>query len=317
MRAKRYISLLTVVLALGVILFLFTGVEWTYIDYAMKNRIPKIIAMLLSAFCIGGASVVFQTITNNHILTPSVLGLDSLYVLVQTFIIFVLGSTSPLIVNKQYNFMLALAVMVVASVGLYKVLFERGKGDIMFLLLVGMIFGTLFGSLSSFMQRIIDPNEFLALQNNLFASFNNIQTPILTSAVILLLIVIPFVWDDLKFLDVMTLGRDHAINLGVDYDRIVKKLIVIVTILISISTALIGPITFLGLLVVNLARQILKTYKHSYLISGAMLLGAITLLYGQLIVEQVLGFKTTLSVVVNLIGGLYFIYLLLKESRQA
>ncbi|WP_053985849.1 iron chelate uptake ABC transporter family permease subunit [Niameybacter massiliensis] len=316
MQAKRKIGWLTGLLIVGIVLFLFVGVEWSYFDYAMKNRIPKVFAMLLSAFCIGGATVVFQTISNNHILTPSILGLDSLYVLVQTFIVFVLGSTSPLIVNKQYNFMIALTAMIFASVALYKVLFERGKGDVMFLLLVGMIFGTLFGSLSSFMQRVIDPNEFLALQNNLFASFNNIHTSILTIAIIIMLLLIPFVWDDLKYLDVMTLGRDHAINLGVDYDRIVKKLIVVVTILISISTALIGPITFLGLLVVNVARQILKTYKHSYLILGSMMLGGITLLYGQLIVEQVLGFTTTLSVVVNLIGGLYFIYLLLKESKQ-
>ncbi|MEF9958642.1 MAG: iron chelate uptake ABC transporter family permease subunit [Niameybacter sp.] len=316
MQAKRKLSVLGIFLAIGIVLFLFVGVEWTYFDYAMKNRIPKILAMLLSAFCIGSATVVFQTITNNHILTPSVLGLDALYVLVQTFIVFILGATSPLIVNKQYNFIIALGVMIIASVGLYKVLFERGKGDVMFLLLVGMIFGTLFGSLSSFMQRVIDPNEYLALQNNLFASFNNIHTPILAMATILMLLLIPFVWDDLKLLDVMTLGREQAINLGVDYDRVVKKLIVVVTILISISTALIGPITFLGLLVVNVARQLFKTYKHTYLIIASVLLGGITLLYGQLIVEQVLGFTTTLSVVVNLIGGLYFIYLLLKESKQ-
>ena len=316
MQNKRRLALLTALLAVGIILFLFVGVEWSYIDYAMGNRIPKIFAMLLTAFCIGSSSVIFQTITNNHILTPSVLGLDSLYVLVQTFIVFVLGSTSPLITNQNYNFIIALGIMVVCSVALYKVLFERGKGDIVFLLLVGMIFGTLFSSLSYFMQRVIDPNEFLALQNNLFASFNNINTSILILAVILILLIIPFVWDELTVLDVIALGRDHAINLGVDYDRVVKKLIIVVTILVSISTALVGPITFLGLLVVNLSRQILKMYKHTYLISAAILLGGLTLIYGQLIVEQVLNFSTTLSVVVNLIGGVYFIYLLLKESRQ-
>lgn len=316
MQNKRRLAILSSLLVVGVVLFLFIGVQWNYLEYAMNNRIPKIFAMLLTAFCIGSASVIFQTITNNHILTPSVLGLDSLYVLVQTVIIFVLGSTSPLIVNQNYNFIIALGVMVICSIALYKVLFEKGKGDIVFLLLVGMIFGTLFQSLSSFMQRVIDPNEFLALQNNLFASFNNINTNILLLAVILILLIIPFVWDELAVLDVIALGRDHAINLGVNHDKVVKKLIVVVTLLISISTALVGPLTFLGLLIVNLSRQILKTYKHTYLIAGAILLGGITLIYGQLLVEQVLGFSTTLSVVVNLIGGVYFIYLLLKESRQ-
>ena len=178
-----------------------------------------------------------------------------------------------------------------------------------------MIGGTLFSSLSSFMQMVIDPNEYLVLQNKLFASFNNVNVDILLISIILIILVIPFVCDDLKYLDVINLGRDQAINLGIDYDKLVRKLFVTVSIFISISTALVGPITFLGLLVVNLSRQMITTYKHKYLISMSVLLSVFILVTGQLLAERIFNFSTPVSVIINLVGGIYFMYLLLKESR--
>ncbi|MGL5328068.1 MAG: iron chelate uptake ABC transporter family permease subunit [Peptostreptococcaceae bacterium] len=297
-------------------LYLMVGVNMSHLDYAMKQRMPRLIAMVLTGGCIAFSSMIFQTITNNNILTPSVLGLDSLYVLVQTMIVFLLGVDSKFIVSKNYNFVLCVAVMVIASVLLYKKLFEKSENNIFFLLLVGMIFGTLFKSISTFMQVVIDPNEYQALQNNLHASFTNVNTDILLIAFIMIIVIIPFIYDDMKYLDAIGLGKDHAINLGVDYDKVVKKMIVVVSILVSISTALVGPITFLGLLVVNITRQLLSTYKHSYLIVASTLISVVTLVGGQFLVERVFSFSTTLSVIINFVGGVYFIHLLLKESRN-
>lgn len=118
-----------------------------------------------------------------------------------------------------------------------------------------------------------------------------------------------------KFFDVMSLGKDQAINLGIDYDRVVRNMLIVVAILVSIATALVGPITFLGLLVVNLAREFMKTYKHSYLIASSILISIIALVGGLLIVERVFTFSTTISVIINFIGGTYFIYLLLRERK--
>ena len=178
-----------------------------------------------------------------------------------------------------------------------------------------MIFGTLFKSGSSFVQVMIDPNEFLALQTKMMASLNNINTDILIIALIMIIAIIPFIYDDIKYLDVLSLGREQAINLGVDYDKLVKKMIIIISILVSISTALVGPMTFLGLIVANIAREGLKTYKHKYLILGATLISMITLVGGQFFVQHIFKFNTTLSVIINFIGGIYFIQLLLKESK--
>ena len=296
-------------------LFLCIGLNANNMDYALSQRIPKLLSIILTGVCISISTTIFQNITGNNILTPNVMGLDSLYVLIQTVIVFVLGSSSVFIVNKKYNFVICVAGMILLSSLLYKLMFKKENSNILFLLLVGMIFGTLFGSLSSFMQMVIDPNEFSVLQNKLFASFNNVNVDILLISIILIILVIPFIYDDLKYLDVINLGRDQAINLGVDYDKLVRKLFVTVAIFISISTALVGPITFLGLLVVNLSRQMIKTYKHKYLITMSVLLSVFVLVTGQLIAERIFDFSTPVSVIINLIGGIYFMYLLLKESR--
>ena len=190
----------------------------------------------------------------------------------------------------------------------------RGR-HIFLLLLVGIVFGTLFRSLSSFMQMLIDPNEFQVVQNKMFASFNNLNTDILVLASLVILAILVYAWRFNPYFDVISLGRDQAVNLGIDYDRTVKKMLIVVAVLVSVSTALVGPITFLGLLVVNVAREVFKTYKHSVLIPGAVLFSIIALVGGQFIVEKLFGLTVTLVVIIDFIGGIYFIYLLLKERK--
>ncbi|MED1602019.1 iron chelate uptake ABC transporter family permease subunit [Alkalihalophilus marmarensis] len=297
-----------------VVLFLFLDLNnW---EYALPRRGTKIFAIVITGAAIAFSTVIFQTITNNRILTPSIIGLDSLYMLIQTFLIFMFGSTSVMVLNKHLNFGISVIVMVLFAGLLYKTLFKKGGQNIFFLLLVGIVLGTLFGSLSTFMQVIIDPNEFLSVQNRLFASFNNVNTDLLWLSIILFFLISLYYFRFNKYLDVLSLGREHAINLGVDYDYVIKRLLVIVAMLISIATALVGPITFLGLLVANVAYEFMKTYKHSYIIIAAMLISIIALVGGQLIVERIFSFATPLSVIVNFVGGVYFLYLLLKESKK-
>lgn len=313
---NKKIYLMTALLLISMVLFLTYGIDMNNLDYALSQRIPKILAMILGGGCIAFTTVVFQTITNNQILTPSVLGLDSLYVMIQTIIVFIFGATSILIINENYNFIINVTIMIVASMLLYRALFERKENNIFFLILVGMVFGTLFKSATTFIQVMIDPNEFLALQTSIMASLNNINTNVLLIAFIIVIATIPFIYDDIKYLDVLSLGREQAINLGVDFDKVVKKMIILIAILVSVSTALIGPMTFLGLLLANIAREVFKTYKHTYLILGSILLGIITLIIGQFFIQYIFKFDTTLSVVINFIGGIYFIQLLLKGANR-
>ncbi|MFC7395325.1 iron chelate uptake ABC transporter family permease subunit [Scopulibacillus cellulosilyticus] len=311
---KSKTGILAMIAMILVAVFLFTQIG-SDLGYALPNRSIKIFAIIITGGAIALSTVVFQTITNNRILTPSILGLDSLYLLIQTFVVFMFGSTTLTMMNQNINFLICVGCMVVFSVILYKLLFKGEAHNIYFLLLIGLVFGTLFKSGSSFMEVLIDPNEFQIVQDRMFASINNVNTDILLIPSILVLLVLLYFLRFFKYLDALSLGRDQAINLGVDYDYVVKRLLIIVSILISIATALVGPITFLGLLVVNVAVVFLKTYRHSYLITGAILISIIALVGGELIVERVFTFTATLSVIINFIGGVYFIYLLLKENK--
>lgn len=311
---RRKISFLVISSLILIILFVLIGLNNNNWDYLLSRRIPKIVAIIMTGGAIALSSMIFQTITNNRILTPSVLGLDSLYMLIQTCVVFILGSSSKIVMNKNLNFITSVVLMVIFSGLLYKFLFNKEKGNILTLLLVGLILGTLFQSLSSFMQMMIDPNEFLHIQDKMFASFNNINTGILLLASIFISLIGVYSYKNVKILDVLSLGREQAINLGVDYDKVIKKMLFIVSILVSISTALVGPITFLGLLVVNLAREFLKTFEHKYLIITSTLISIVALVGGQLLIERIFNFSTPISVIINFAGGIYFIYLLLKEN---
>ncbi|OAH54717.1 MULTISPECIES: iron chelate uptake ABC transporter family permease subunit [Bacillaceae] len=314
MREKSKLIFLLILAGASIAGYMFVelGPNW---DYALPRRAEKIAAIVLTGTVIAIATLLFQTVTNNRILTPSIIGLDSLYMLVQTTLVFFLGSTSLTVMNKQINFAISIGFMVVFALILYRLLFRREGQNIYFLLLLGLIFGTFFGSFTSFMQVLIDPNEFQIIQDRMFASFNNIQTEVLIMATVLTGMTLLYLTKFVKYLDVLSLGKETAINLGVDYDYTVKRLLVIIAILISVATALVGPITFLGLLVVNVAYEMFKTYKHSTLIVASVLVSIVALAAGQLLVEHVFTFSTQLSVIINFIGGIYFIYLLLRESR--
>ncbi|HIW33641.1 MAG TPA: iron chelate uptake ABC transporter family permease subunit [Candidatus Paenibacillus intestinavium] len=312
MKVKLMILFGTMIAIIIAFVFLDLPHNW---DYALPRRLKKVFAIIITGGAIAYATLIFQTMTNNRILTPSVIGLDSLYLLFQTFIVFVFGSMSFPAVNKYMNFGLSTMFMMLFAVVLYRLLFQREGRNLFFLLLVGLVMGTMFGSISTFMQVLIDPNEFQILQGKMFASFNNVNADLLILATVIIVLVSLYSIRYNKYLDVMSLGKEHAVNLGVPYARTVQGMLLIIAILISVSTALVGPVTFLGLLVVNLAYHFMGSYRHAVLIPASICISVIALVGGQLLVERVFTFSTTVSVLINFVGGLYFIYLLLKEAK--
>lgn len=312
----RKLIIMAILAVVLIAAFVLMGLTPKNYSYALSRRLPKIYTMIMVGGMIGFSSLIFQTVTNNHILTPSVLGLDSLYMLLNTALVFFLGSTNKWIVNANSNFMITLIVMLGASVIFYQVVFKKRSQNIFFILLVGIVVGTLFQSCTTFLQVLTDPTEFLTVQDKSQASFNNINMKVLWLSTIIVILTTWYSVRYFKVLDVMALGRDHAINLGVSYDKTVKKLLVVVVILTSVATALVGPITFLGLLVVNVARYFIKSYKHSHLSLAIFLISVVALVGGQLLVERVLNFGISVSLIINFIGGIYFIYLLMKGRTE-
>lgn len=283
--------------------------------YAMRLRIPKLAVMLITAFAIGGASIVFQSIINNTIVTPCLLGMNSLYTLIHTAVVFCAGSGSILAANANIAFAADLVLMGVTATFLYSWLFQKTHHNILYVLLIGTVLTSFFSSIQTTMTRIMDPNEYDSLLATLVASFSSVNANIIVFSLILLAGLIFLLRKELALLDVLTLGREQAINLGVDYNKCIRRLLLGVTICIAIATAMVGPISFLGLIIANLSRQLLKTYRHDQLILGAALFGMLVLIGGQLMVEHIFSYAIPISVFITVGGGVYFLYLLLANRR--
>ncbi|EKK0929466.1 iron chelate uptake ABC transporter family permease subunit [Campylobacter jejuni] len=311
MRKKMLILSFLTLNMIGI--FIFVGLNG-FDEYALKSRFLQIAAIIIVAICIAVSTVIFQTLCNNKILTPAIIGLDSLYMLLQSALIFSFGAANLSVYKNDINFLITLVCMVVFSLGLYKILFSSDR-SIYLIMLLGLVFGTLFSTLSSFFEVLIDPDEFMVIQGRMFASFDNIAFDVLILAYIISFLSFIWIFRYMKFLDPLNLGKDLAINLGINYQKISKQLMIIIAILTSISTALVGPITFLGLLVVNITYELFKTAKHSILLSACILISILALLGGVFFVSRVFDYNATISVVINFLGRIYFIYLVLKGNK--
>ncbi|MDO5545081.1 MAG: iron chelate uptake ABC transporter family permease subunit [Eubacteriales bacterium] len=318
-KSRRKFAVLVLLSLIFIALYMTVNVRFDHpklFAYAMNQRSTKVMVMIVVAFAIGAASMVFQSIINNTIVTPCLLGMNSLYSLVHTAVVFFLGSGSVLARNSNLSFLVDLAIMGVVATLTYSCIFKKTKYNVLYVLLIGTVLTSFFSSIQTTLVRAMDPNEYETLLSSLVASFSNINDSILLLAVILMVCVVVALRKEIAVLDVITLGKEQAINLGVDYDRTIRKLLLGVVLLISVATALVGPISFFGLIVANLARQLFKTYRHTELILGSVLIGVVLLTAGQLIVEQVYSYGIPISVFITVGGGLYFLYLLLAQRRR-
>lgn len=316
MQIKNKLILFVCIALLLSVLYVSFTLGGSLSQYILEKRAIKLIAIILVSSSIAFSSVLFQTITANKILTPAIMGFESVYLFIQTVIVFIYGDKTFKVLSNNENFGISIFFMMLFALGIYFLIFKKEKNNIYFLLLVGLVMGTLLSSLSSFMQLVIDPDEFSIVENKMFASFNNINTNLLGFA--FGVAVLGFVWGfrKIKYLDAIALGKDIAVNLGVDHNAVVRKYLFIIAILVSVSTALVGPMTFLGILVTNLTYELFKTYKHSILIPACCLVSCIVVLIGQFLVEHLFNLSTTISIIINFIGGVYFIYLLLKMNKK-
>lgn len=312
-RRSVRLATLAVMAVMAVLAFMTLGVEadWAFV---LQHRGTKVVTMVIVACALGMSTVVFQTVTHNTILTPAVMGLDALYLFLQA--VLVLGSVGVVGMGVLPKFAMEIALMVTLSVALMRWLFTGHTSSLHLMLLVGMVMGILFRSMTSFAMRMIDPNEFATLQDRMFANFNTIHTQLLWPSLALLVLGALYFWRQRHVLDVLALGRDAAVNLGINYQPQVLRLLVVMCAMVAISTALVGPVTFFGLLVANMAYQWMGTRRHQWVLPAVVLWGCVLLLAGQVVLERVLGFNSALSVVVEFVGGLVFIYLLMRKGKQ-
>lgn len=303
---------LLAVAALGIIAFYVAYKLPTGSSFVLERRLTTVATMTVVATAIGVATVLFHTVTANRILTPSIMGLDALYLALQTASVFFLGIV---VVNPVAQYLVVLASMVGFALLLFNTMLVRLNRSVTMMVLVGVLLGGLFRGLSSFMQRLLDPEAFVVLSDRFFADFTGTKPGLLGISAALVAGSVAWVWRSRRELDVVALGRDLAIGLGVDHRRASLVHLVLVALLVGTSTALVGPTMFFGLLVAHLTYRLAGTYRHAVTVPAVALAGTITLVGGQLLFERILGFEGSLSMVVEFVGGLTFIMLLLRSAR--
>jgi iron complex transport system permease protein len=308
------IPLLVALAALAVVGYLATDLPRAW-EYALGLRWRTVAGMALAATAVGVSTVLFQTITANRILTPGIMGFDAVFLAVQVAVAFLLGPALLVGAPPLASWAVELVVVSGSVVLLYWWLFQRRRLDLHVIVLAGLVLGVLLRAVTSFLQRLLDPDTFAIVADLTFASFTSIDRELLLPSAVVLALALASLWPVRRALDVLALGEAASISLGVDHRRVVMHTVLVIAVLVGVSTALVGPVTFFGLLVANVAYAAVG-HRHSRSIPAAVAIGVTTLVGGQLVLDRLLGFSTELPVVVEFAGGLFFVVLVLTGRAR-
>ena len=315
---RRLFNLRTLWLAVAILalIFLCAGANFD-VDYILPKRLARLAAIAIGGVCVAVSSIVFQTIAGNRILTPAVMGYEAVYLLLQSLLILAMGMHSVVLLGQNGNFVVSIALMLAYSWGIHYWLFRDGKNNVYFLLLLGFVLTMVLGTLTQFIQLRISPGEFAILQGFSQASFNKAQPVQLLYSVVLAGAACVAIVKTLPALDVLALGREQAISLGIDYRRTVRLQLALIAVLVAVSTSLLGPTAFMGIFVANTSYALARTARHRVILPLGCAIAIAIFLAAQLLVEHVFNYRTTVGILVNLVCGAYFLALMVRTRGTA
>ncbi|MGK5006571.1 iron chelate uptake ABC transporter family permease subunit [Janthinobacterium sp. LB2P70] len=314
-RSLNQRTLWLAVFALAVV-FLFLGANLDF-AYVIPKRLSRLAAIAIGGVCVAVSSIVFQTIAGNRILTPAIMGYEAVYLLLQSLLILAMGMHSVVLLGQNGNFVVSIALMLAYSWAIHYWLFRDGKNNVYFLLLLGFVLTMVIGTFTQFIQLRISPGEFAILQGFSQASFNKAQPLQLLYSALLAGAACVAVVKTLPALDVLALGREQAISLGIDYRRMVRRQLALIAVLVAVSTSLLGPTAFMGIFVANTTYALARTGRHRATLPLGCAIAIVIFLAAQLLVEHVFNYRTTVGILVNLVCGAYFLALMVRTRGTA
>lgn len=304
-----------VVVALAtVFVFIRSGFDF---DYVIPKRLARLATMVIGGICIAWSSISFQTLTGNRVLTPSIMGYEAVYLLLQALLILALGTHSLVLLGANGNFFLSVVLMLAYSWALHRWLFRDGRNNVYFLLLLGLVLTMIIGTFTQFVQLRTSPGEFSVLLGFSQASFNRAQPQQLLGSGLLVAAVCVAALKTLPALDVLSLGREQAMSLGVDYQRTVRLHLALIAALVAVSTSLLGPTAFMGIFVANITYALARTFRHRVTLPLGCAIAIGLFILAQLLVEHVFNYRTTVGILVNLVCGTYFLALMVRTRGNA
>lgn len=297
------------------LLFVFLGAGFDF-GYVIPRRLARLAAIVIGGVCVAWSSIVFQTITGNRILTPAVMGYEAVYLLLQATLILAAGAHSLVLLGSGGNLALSVALMLGYSWALHRWLFRDGRNAVDGLLL-GLVLTMVIATFTQFVQLWTSPGEFSLLLGFGQASFDRARPAQLLVAGVLVAALCLASRASLPALDVLALGRDQAISLGVDARRLVRRQFALVAALVALSTSLLGPTAFMGIFVANAAYAVAGSMRHRHTLAAGCLIAVAMFLLAQLAVEHLFNYRTTVGILVNLACGAWFLALMLRKRAHA
>lgn len=294
-----------------IVLFLFWDSGFDF-QYVIPNRSLRLGAIIIGGVCVAFSAICFQTLTENKIITPAVMGYEAIYLLFQSLLILSLGASSQIVVSKNVNFILAIIVMLVYSFILQHWLLKNTRKQVFFLLLVGLVLTIVLTSFTQLIQFSISPSEFAIFESYSQATFNRVDIPQLIVAASLTTIVCLGLARQQRSFDILSLGSEQAMSFGVDTHHFIKLNLGLIAILVAISTSLLGPTAFMGIFVANLAYSFAHDTRHSQILPMGCAIAITSFLVAQLLVEHIFNYRITVGILVNLLCAIYFLVMVLR-----
>lgn len=316
--------LLLLVVALGIphqdevwFQWLFASGKDKDVHYTLLTefRIPRLVMALIAGSGLAVCGLLLQTMLNNPLAGPSMLGLTSGSHLMVALAIMASGVLSGTLLDVSVTVASAIGSLVFGVIIL--LIAGRLRSQVS-LLLVGILLGTFVSALTSILLVKSDPSALKAFTLWSFGSLQQVslgQLPFVTGVG---MVGIASTFFLVKPLNVLQLGERQATVLGVNIRRTQWLILAIVSLLTGLVTAFCGPIAFVGLIVPNVVRMLYKTTKHRTLLAGCILFGAILLLVCDILVvvlEDVL--VLPINTITSLLGAPVAIVLLFKKIRNA
>ena len=271
-------------------------------------RLPRIIAALLAGGTLAVAGVGFQALTRNPLAEPSILGVSSGaafgVVLAQVFglrtgVLATLGLTA-----------FAFAGAFVAGTAVYAIASRAGGLPVHTLVLAGVIVGIFFSSAITVLISIVDFDRLGGVIHWLLGNLAPIQPTGLGVFALVSLLGFWLILGQSRQLNLLALGEEGALQLGVDAERVKRRIFAGAALSTAAVVAFVGPIGFVGLIVPHALRMMLG-HDNRVLVPAALLAGGVFLLAADTLARSLIApAELSVGVITAFCGAPFFIYLL-------
>ena len=278
-------------------------------------RLPRIIIALFVGSALAVSGTILQGVTKNDLADSGIIGINSGAALFVVVYIYLTNGNVYEGISNLTIFTMPIVALLGAGFGAFIVYILAWKNGISSsrLILTGIGINIAFTSLITIFQLRFTTQEFNRVMAWIQGSIWGVSWKYVIAVAPFITIFMTLTIYKSRYLDVLNLGDELSVGLGVNVERERRKLIIYAACLAGVATSVAGSIGFLGLISPHIARKLVGP-KHNRLIPTAALIGTLILLIGDTISRNLLApIEVPVGIVVAIIGVPYFIYLMMNE----